>query len=190
MPVKLIAITALTLAIAGVAAAGGNRSYHYNTHTHSAWHFPSGMSKLTRYRTIARHDKWVIKTAKAHPTWFPRPLVKLHGRERTHANAHIKKIEARLHPAVDINAWPWGPLVQCEAHGNWQYNGDDGDIFEGGPNFHPQTWDDYKGRVPGASQYEAAYDAPPTVQIAVAEVVLAENGWGAWPECSYTIGAR
>lgn len=187
---RVIALAVAGLATSAVALGSGTASYHYNTHNHSAWHFPSHFSKLKRYQHIARHDRWVIKTDKAHPRWFPSALVALHGRELRHAQAHIKKINARLHPAVDINAWPWGPLVQCEAHGNWQYNGDDGDIFEGGPNFHPRTWDDYKGRVPGASQYEAAYQAPPTVQIAVAEIVLAENGWGAWPECSYTIGAR
>jgi hypothetical protein len=76
----------------------------------------------------------------------------------------------------------WDRLAQCESGGNWSYDGPSG--FDGGLQFHPGTWSAY--RLPGYPAF--AYQASREQQIAVAERVLASQGWGAWPACSAALG--
>lgn len=84
----------------------------------------------------------------------------------------------------------WYRLAECESHGDWGYNPNTATwgsrIFEGGLQFHPSTWDGYRP----AGYPAAAYLATPAQQIAVAERVLAEQGWRAWPACSRKLGLR
>ncbi|WP_323960385.1 LysM peptidoglycan-binding domain-containing protein [Arthrobacter sp. JZ12] len=73
----------------------------------------------------------------------------------------------------------WDALAQCESGGDWGINTGNG--FSGGLQFTPQTWAGFGGQ--GAPQ-----DASRAEQIAVAERVLAGQGWGAWPACSAKLG--
>ncbi|GHG49247.1 transglycosylase [Sinomonas cellulolyticus] len=73
----------------------------------------------------------------------------------------------------------WDALAQCESSGNWAINTGNG--FSGGLQFTPSTWAAYGGV--GAPQ-----NATRDQQIAVAERVLAGQGWGAWPACSAKLG--
>ncbi|MFG1794609.1 resuscitation-promoting factor Rpf1 domain-containing protein [Nocardia sp. NPDC049149] len=76
----------------------------------------------------------------------------------------------------------WDRLAQCEAGGNWGI--DTGNGFQGGLQFSPSTW-----RAHGGGEYAAsASQATKEQQIAVAEKVLASQGWGAWPSCSANLG--
>lgn len=76
----------------------------------------------------------------------------------------------------------WDRLAQCEAGGNWGI--DTGNSFQGGLQFSPSTW-----RAHGGGEYAAsANQATREQQIAVAEKVLASQGWGAWPSCSSKLG--
>ncbi len=93
----------------------------------------------------------------------------------------------------------WGRLADCES-GDW-YDGvpahdtrrwdyglsfDHGDIFEGGLNFHPRTWDAFRDPdMPGH-----AGEATAVQQMVVGERVLAAQGWKAWPVCSRKLGLR
>ena len=77
----------------------------------------------------------------------------------------------------------WDRLAQCEAGGNWSHSGG---TFHGGLQFHPDTWNRHKPS--GYPQY--AYQASRSQQIAVAERVLASQGWAAWPACSSRLGLR
>lgn len=94
----------------------------------------------------------------------------------------------------------WDDLADCES-GDWDANGDPitgsarwdygltfshGDIFEGGPNFHPGTWDAFRD----ADMPDHAGLATRDQQVVVAERVLDEQGWGAWPVCSRMLGLR
>jgi hypothetical protein len=72
-------------------------------------------------------------------------------------------------------------LVQCEANGNWHANTGNG--FAGGLQFTGSTWRAYGGT---GSPAQASREA----QIAVAQRVLAGQGWSAWPACSRTLGLR
>lgn len=86
--------------------------------------------------------------------------------------------------AGTANAAPatiWDRVAQCESSGNWAANTGNG--FSGGLQFTPSTWRAFGGTG-------SAHQASRTQQIAVAERVLAAQGWNAWPVCSRKVGAR
>lgn len=74
----------------------------------------------------------------------------------------------------------WDALAECESGGNWSINTGNG--YYGGLQFTLETW-----AANGGTGNPA--DASREQQIAVAENVLASQGWGAWPSCSAQIGA-
>ncbi|MGW4354093.1 transglycosylase family protein [Nocardia sp. NPDC004582] len=76
----------------------------------------------------------------------------------------------------------WDKLAQCEAGGNWGINTGNG--FQGGLQFSPGTWTAHGGGEYAATANQATREQ----QIAVAEKVLATQGWGAWPACSSSLG--
>lgn len=76
----------------------------------------------------------------------------------------------------------WDRLAQCEAGGNWGINTGNG--YHGGLQFSPSTWNAYGGQEYAATANQASREQ----QIAVAERVLAGQGWGAWPSCSSSLG--
>jgi hypothetical protein len=75
----------------------------------------------------------------------------------------------------------WDAIAQCESGGKW--NTSTGNGYSGGLQFTSSTW-----RANGGSGSPAG--ASRAQQIAVAEKVLASQGWGAWPSCSRKVGAR
>lgn len=76
----------------------------------------------------------------------------------------------------------WDRLAQCESGGNWQINTGNG--YQGGLQFSQSTWNAF-----GGQQYAPRADlATREQQIAVAEKTLAQQGWGAWPACSASLG--
>jgi hypothetical protein len=86
--------------------------------------------------------------------------------------------------AGTANAAPdsaWDKLAQCESRGNWKINTGNG--YYGGLQFNPTTW-----RAFGGSGMP--HQASRSEQIAVAERVLAKQGWNAWPSCSRKMGLR
>lgn len=86
-------------------------------------------------------------------------------------------------PTGAVSGSVWDRLAACESGGNWASTVGQ---YEGGLQFHPGTWDAYKpSGYPGA-----AYEASREQQILVAERVLAEQGWEAWPACSRKLGLR
>jgi hypothetical protein len=77
------------------------------------------------------------------------------------------------------NAAPdWDRLASCESTGDWGINTGNG--FSGGLQFSPSTWDAYRqGQFAESPENSSRED-----QIVVAERVLADQGTGAWPDCS------
>ena len=75
----------------------------------------------------------------------------------------------------------WDKLAQCESTGNWSINTGNG--FSGGLQFTKSTWRAFGGEG-------LAHHASREEQIVVAERVLAQQGWGAWPACSRKLGLR
>ncbi len=83
-------------------------------------------------------------------------------------------------PAFAAPDSTWDKLAQCESGGRWNINTGNG--FSGGLQFTPSTWKAFGGTG-------SAHNASREEQIAVAERVLAGQGWGAWPSCSKKVGA-
>jgi resuscitation-promoting factor RpfA len=75
----------------------------------------------------------------------------------------------------------WDKLAKCESGGNWKTNTGNG--FYGGLQFTHSTWRAHGGQG-------MAHQASREQQIAVAERVLASQGWKAWPACSKKLGLR
>ncbi|MGW8375588.1 transglycosylase family protein [Streptomyces sp. ODS28] len=81
-------------------------------------------------------------------------------------------------PAQAAGGGAWDRVAACESGGNWST--ETGNGYSGGLQFNAGTWRAYGG---GAYAPRAA-QASRAQQIAVAERVLARQGWGAWPVCS------
>ena len=76
----------------------------------------------------------------------------------------------------------WDRLAQCESGGNWAINTGNG--YHGGLQFSAQTWQAFGGGEFAPTANLATREQ----QIAVAERTLAQQGWGAWPACSASLG--
>ena len=82
-------------------------------------------------------------------------------------------------PAEAASVSTWDAIAQCESSGNWSI--DTGNGYYGGLQFSLSTWHAFGGAGNPAN-------AGKSTQIAVAEKVLASQGWGAWPACSARLG--
>jgi hypothetical protein len=78
----------------------------------------------------------------------------------------------------------WDALSRCEAGGDW--TADAGNGYAGGLQFAPSTWHGFGGGSYAGSAAAASREE----QITVAEIVLAAQGWNAWPACSRLLGLR
>ncbi|GAB3662229.1 resuscitation-promoting factor [Zhihengliuella somnathii] len=78
----------------------------------------------------------------------------------------------------------WAALAQCESGGNWSINTGNG--YYGGLQFSLSSW-----QAVGGTQYAPyPHQASPSEQIAAAEVLRSNGGWGHWPSCSSKLGLR
>ncbi len=78
----------------------------------------------------------------------------------------------------------WQALAQCESGGNWSINTGNG--YYGGLQFSASSW-----AAAGGTRYAALpHLATPAQQIATAEVLRSNGGWGHWPACSSRLGLR
>ncbi|MFD0721900.1 LysM peptidoglycan-binding domain-containing protein [Streptomyces globosus] len=73
-------------------------------------------------------------------------------------------------------------MADCESSGRWAV--DTGNGFYGGLQFRQSTWEAYGGLAHAPRADLATREQ----QIAVAEEVLAEQGWEAWPVCARRYG--
>ena len=85
-------------------------------------------------------------------------------------------------PAQAASASDWDRVAKCESGGNWAINNGNG--YSGGLQFTSSTWKAYGG----TAYAPVAAQATRVEQIAVAENVLAGQGWHAWPVCSKKAG--
>ncbi len=84
--------------------------------------------------------------------------------------------------ASAATASDWEKIAACESGGNWSINTGNG--YYGGVQFSESTWLGYGG----GSYASTASQASESQQIAIANRVLAAQGWGAWPVCSVKAG--
>lgn len=96
----------------------------------------------------------------------------------------VVALTATADTASAASSSTWDRLAGCESGGNWATN--TGNSFYGGLQFTLSTWTGF-----GGGQYaDRADHATRSQQIAVANRVLAQQGWGAWPACSSKLGLR
>ena len=87
-------------------------------------------------------------------------------------------------PAAAADGATWDALAQCESGGNWAINTGNG--YYGGLQFSASTWQAF-----GGGSYAPRADlASRDQQIAIAQRVLGNQGWVAWPACSAKLGLR
>lgn len=84
---------------------------------------------------------------------------------------------------VPLDQWDdvWDRLAWCESSGRWHL--DSGNGYFGGLQFLPSSWWGVGGR---GLPHEASREE----QIARAKILLAYQGWEAWPMCSRMLGFR
>ena len=75
-------------------------------------------------------------------------------------------------PSGDVD---WDAIAQCESGGNWSLDS----TYDGGLQFHPDTWLGYGGGAYARYAWQASREQ----QIAIAEKVLDGQGPSAWPNC-------
>lgn len=75
----------------------------------------------------------------------------------------------------------WDRLASCESSGRWHL--DSGNGYYGGLQFLPESW----WWVGGTGM---PHEASREEQIARAKILLAYQGWEAWPACSQALGYR
>lgn len=101
------------------------------------------------------------------------------------AAAEAAAAKAASSRSTSVDGSVWDRLAQCETGGNWAHPTVSGG-FSGGLMFHYATWNANGGQAYAATASGATRDQ----QIIVAERVLANSGWGAWPGCSRKLGLR
>ena len=84
-------------------------------------------------------------------------------------------------PAAPQGQTVWDVLAGCESSGDWQANTGNG--YYGGLQFLPESWWLVGGQ---GMPHEASREE----QIQRAELLLARQGWVAWPVCSIRVGLR
>jgi len=78
----------------------------------------------------------------------------------------------------------WDGVARCESSGNWHINTGNG--YYGGLQFMQLTWKHF-----GGSRFAHRADLASRVeQITVAQKVLRDQGWTAWPVCSGRLGLK
>lgn len=83
-------------------------------------------------------------------------------------------------PASSGDDRNWYRLAQCESGGRWSYDG----AYDGGLQFHPDTWNRWKPA--GYPAY--AWQASAAQQITVGKRLHAVRGWSPWPSCARKLG--
>ena len=96
--------------------------------------------------------------------------------EAAESNAEADAFVAAL-PAERVATWD--RLAQCESSGDW--SDDTGNGFYGGLQFTQESWEAVGGTGSPAA-------ASKNEQIMRAEKLYDDQGWGAWPNCSATLG--
>ena len=84
-------------------------------------------------------------------------------------------------PAAPQGRTVWDVLAGCESSGDWHANTGNG--YYGGLQFLPESWWLVGGQ---GMPHEASREE----QIRRAELLLARQGWVAWPVCSIRVGLR
>jgi len=111
----------------------------------------------------------------------PATLASLRGAVRV---GNARQVTAVVPPPAPEHYAQWVRLAECESGSRWSYNGGSG--YDGGLQFSPSTW-----TANGGGEFaQFAWQASAFEQMVIAERVLDQQGWRAWPTCSRKLGLR
>jgi hypothetical protein len=135
-------------------------------------------SILRAFQKAPKQSPYVAKTRPMDVGQTAAEIASLERSLRAKAAKFARSSSSLFGPAL------WDALARCEAGGDW--TADTGNGYAGGLQFAPSTWHGFGG----GSYSRSAAVASREEQIAVAEIVLAAQGWNAWPACSRLLGLR
>jgi hypothetical protein len=152
------------------------------------------ISRATGLRPKAVREALVVPAheGRVQPLWHAperagvRPALPL-GRRARKQSRKAERLDrgAELPPGFGLPGMTvWDTLAECEAGGDW--NSKTGNGYYGGLQFAPGTWLAHGGGEFAPSAEQATREQ----QIIVAERVLRDQGWAAWPACSLKLGLR
>ncbi|MHA7273106.1 transglycosylase family protein [Arthrobacter sp. TMT4-20] len=124
-----------------------------------------------------------IGTREPKPEPKPEPETKPEPEpERVEVSAPVDEPEPAGSSGPAPAGGDWQALAQCESGGNWSINTGNG--YYGGLQFSAPSW-----LGAGGGKYAPLpHLASPAEQIATAEVLKQNGGWGHWPSCSAKLG--
>ena len=132
---------------------------------------PGSLSRAISSRAVSSAVAIPVSAAPVGPTEPNRPV------------GGVRDFDGTL-PNEMLAATVWDLVARCESNGQWTENTGNG--FFGGLQFEPGTWRTFGGEQYAPSPHLATRDQ----QIAIAQRVLAAQGWIAWPACSARLGLR
>jgi hypothetical protein len=154
---------------------------------------PNPQPKVERQGKVERHT--VTRTSRSRPfnaaprAYYTGEQAAIeHARQIAEWEAELERqrratLAPRPHgPARQaVTGSVWDRLAQCESGGNWHINTGNG--YYGGLQFSASSWAWVGG-------HGLPHEHSRETQIAMAERLLARQGWGAWPSCSRRLGLR
>lgn len=196
--IRFLTVATLATSLAGTAAAHpfsptqtlAEQAAKRQQQIHSAkvvlkQHILSNRKETWRWETKAGHHRTrATRIGWGYSTQLMRKIVRLWHHRAIRSHQHYLRYHTYRPPATPrytSGGTIWDSLVNCEASGNWGANTGNG--FYGGLQFKQSTWSSNGGA--GNPAYASREQ-----QIAVAQRVLASQGWGAWPTCSSKLGLR
>ncbi|CAN5571085.1 hypothetical protein BH20ACT23_BH20ACT23_11810 [soil metagenome] len=96
-------------------------------------------------------------------------------RQAERLQQEIQQVVQPPAPPPPSDGVDWDAIAQCESGGRWDLDS----TYDGGLQFHPDTWLGYGGGAYARYAWQASREQ----QIAIAEKVLDGQGPGAWPHC-------
>ncbi|MET0871593.1 MAG: transglycosylase family protein [Paeniglutamicibacter terrestris] len=113
----------------------------------------------------------------------PKPKVEAKTESNSGSDSESKSEPKKTSTPGSVSA-SWAALAKCESGGNWSINTGNG--YYGGLQFSASSW-----LGAGGGKYAPLpHLASPSEQVATAEKLRANGGWGHWPHCSSKLGLR
>ncbi|QXQ12060.1 transglycosylase family protein [Paeniglutamicibacter sp. Y32M11] len=112
-----------------------------------------------------------------------KPKPKVEAKTESNSGSESKSEPKKTSTPGSVSA-SWAALAKCESGGNWSINTGNG--YYGGLQFSASSW-----LGAGGGKYAPLpHLASPSEQVATAEKLRANGGWGHWPHCSSKLGLR
>lgn len=143
-----------------------------------------GERELTLRQETRNGKKGEEEVLKSKVTKKPVAEIIKVGTKKEESKSDSKSSDSKSKAPTGSISSTWAALAKCESGGNWSINTGNG--YYGGLQFSASSW-----RGAGGTKYAPLpHQASAQEQIATAEKLRANGGWGHWPHCSSKLGLR